>query len=88
MRQSPVGNHLGAFLLSKGGVAVVQFRALYEVPYECEHACDCQENEMGDRVQWHGEVVEPPGIHVEECDGKDCDGCWLYEIDGPLPFFW
>ena len=68
---------------------MVQFEALYEVPCDCEDACDCQENEMGDRVRWESEAVALPdrGVHVEECDGKACEGCWLFEIDGPMALF-
>jgi hypothetical protein len=69
---------------------VIQFKAVYEFPCECEAVCDCQENELGDRVHWESEAVKPPsrGVHAEECADETCRGCWLFEIDGPTPLWW
>ena len=69
---------------------VVRFEALYELDCECEGECGCIEDECGVKHYWESEPVEPPsrGIHVEECDDKACEGCWLFEIDGALPLFW
>jgi hypothetical protein len=68
---------------------VVQFQALYEVPCECEDVCGCDENEMGERVRWEAEDVKAPsyGVHVDECEGKGCAGCWVYQLDGPMPLW-
>jgi hypothetical protein len=81
---------LGLFLCGEGG-RVIQFEALYEVHCECAHACDCHDNEMGERVRWEGEAVEPPeyGVHLEDCaDEEVCEGCWIAGLHDPLPFFW
>jgi hypothetical protein len=68
---------------------VVQFQALYWLECECQGACGCEEDEEHVKRRWEAEVVEPPtrGVHVEECDGESCEGCWLWEIDGALPLF-
>jgi hypothetical protein len=69
---------------------VVQFQALYWLNCECHGACGCEEDEECVRRHWEGEVIEASnhGIHVEECDDETCEGCWLWELDGPMPLYW
>jgi hypothetical protein len=67
----------------------VEYRALYE--RECDHdgTCWCEENDVGEMVYWDSETIIPPrGIHVEDCKDTQCQGCWVMELDGPMPLFW
>jgi hypothetical protein len=68
----------------------LRFEALYWNYCECQDACACEEDEEHVKRRWEGEAIEPPeqGIHVEDCDDATCTGCWLFEIDGPMPLFW
>lgn len=71
----------------------ITFQALFELYCECtdEDDCACLEADDGEKYHWEAKTIELPkkGIHlVECCERETCLGCWVWQLDGPLPLYW